>query len=74
MRDWPSFLHTIDEIAEFVADSRENIIGFIWDDRIPYIVVSDGILIPFSGFQVCMNDLYDLEGDLRALFPGENDV
>ena len=60
IRDWPSFCHTISEIAEFVRDSEHNIQEFIREDRIPYIVVPDGILIPLGGFQACMLDLYDL--------------
>jgi hypothetical protein len=65
---------SIDEIANLVADSRENIIEFIREDRIPYAFWPDGVLIPLGGFQCCMNDLYDLEGALRDLFPGEDDV
>lgn len=58
---------TIDEIARLAADDRENIIEFIRSDRIPYVALPEGILIPLGGFQMCMSDLYDLEGDLQAL-------
>lgn len=61
MADWPQFLHTIASIAEFAADSEDGIQDFIREDRIPYVVTPDGILIPLGGFQACMPDLYDLE-------------
>lgn len=58
---------TIDEVAAWVADDPNNIIDFIIEDRIPYTFHPDGISIWFEGFQMVMTELYDLEGDLRAL-------
>lgn len=51
---------SIDEIANLVDDKRENIIQFIIEDRIPYVVLPEGIYIPLGGFQMCMPDLYPL--------------
>jgi hypothetical protein len=67
MNEWPAFLYTIEQIAEIAADSVENIQEFVREDRVPYVALPDGILIPLGGFQCCMNDLYDLVGDLKAI-------
>lgn len=65
--DDKSSLRTIDEIVALVDDTTEHIQEFIREERIPYIVVRDGVLIPLGGFQQCMNDLYDLVGALESL-------
>ena len=60
-------LLTIDQIADLVADERENIIEFLREDRIMYIIAPDGILIPLGAFQVMMPELYDLKNDLAVI-------
>jgi hypothetical protein len=60
-------LLSISEIANFAADTEHHIQEFIREDRIPYAVCSDGIIIPLGGFQTCMLDLYDLAGDLEVI-------
>ncbi len=46
--------------SERGAGLRE-IQAFIRDERIPYAVFEDGILVPLGAFQVCMPALYDME-------------
>lgn len=63
---------SIAEIAGLAGDTVDNIQGFIREDRIPYAVFSDGILIWLYGFQECMNDLYDLAGFVNDLYTREH--
>lgn len=60
-------LRTLQEIADLVGDDVANIQGFVRDDRIPYMVAADGVLVPIGGFQACLGDLYGLAEELEAL-------
>jgi hypothetical protein len=68
--NFPPQLLSISEIASIAADTEHNIQEFIREDRIPYVVLSDGILIPLGGFQCCMLELYDLAETLRQIQEG----
>lgn len=76
MSDWPSQWLTVGQIAELVCDDVENIQGFVRENKIPYWVFPDGLLIPLYGFQLCMLDLYDLAGALESIYRaiGREDV
>lgn len=59
-------LWTLEELSQLVYGEDERNDGlrelqdFVRDNRIPYVVGPDGILVPLGGFQTMMPNLYDL--------------
>lgn len=64
---------TVEQIAALAGDTVENMHEYIREDRIPYAVFPEGILIWLSGFQECMEDLYNLSGFLENLYARDDE-
>lgn len=70
----PSILDP-EDIAELVAVDREQVYSWMSEDKIPYVDLGKGeYKIPLGGFQNMMPQLFDLAGDLEAIFQATKDI
>ena len=61
-------LLTVAEACDFLHEKEEVVLGWVQDDKIPYVRLPDESLrIPLEGLISSLSSLYDLVGYLREI-------